>query len=217
MDSEFLSIWQEVQKFTMISIERAWALAEALRYICRADIPGDIVECGVWKGGACLLASHILHRENCRDKRIWLYDTFSGMPSPGREDRIASSGQSLEERRPEGWWSAGRDEVRSTLVQSPLPAERFEWVEGRVELTLGEHIPEQTSLIRLDTDWYESTRAELTALYPGLSAGGVLIIDDYGHFSGAKKAVDEFFAESGIVPLLHRSDYTGRVFVKPVL
>lgn len=214
MDSGFLSLWKQVQPYTMISIERAWALAQAVAYVCRSNVAGDIVECGVWKGGACLLASHVLVKEKDNHKKIWLYDTFEGMTSPGEEDCIASSGQPLRERNPEGWWTADIAEVRRNISSAVLGMERFRFVQGRVETTLKKEYPQQLSILRLDTDWYESTLFELEVLYPRLTPGGILIIDDYGHFTGARKAVDDFFEKQGIVPLLHRSDYTGRVMVK---
>ena len=214
LDDEFLAVWSDVESRTMISVERAFAFASALRHVHRAGIDGDIAECGVWKGGACLLASRILHRESDTRRLIWLYDTFEGMPSPGDEDRIASSGLPVSERSPEGWWAAGIAEVRETLKHSPLPPERFRFVKGRVEDTLEREIPDRIAVLRLDTDWYESTRKELEVLYPRISPGGILIIDDYGHFTGARRAVDEYFARRGEHPLLHRSDYTGRVLVK---
>ncbi len=211
----FRILWEKCRPYTLISPERGWALREAVGHVCANDIPGDIVECGVWKGGACLLASEILSEtEKDSSRRIWLYDTFSGMPEPGEEDRIASSGQSLSERDPEGWWAAGMDEVKTTLNGSSLGTDRFVFVPGRVENTLERTVPDAISVLRLDTDWYESTRRELETLYPRLSPGGVLIIDDYGHFTGARKAVDEYFEKLGLRPLVHRSDYTGRVIVK---
>ncbi|MDF1567440.1 MAG: TylF/MycF/NovP-related O-methyltransferase [Spirochaetaceae bacterium] len=215
MDEEFLNLWNHVRPYTLISPERGWAFAEAIRHVCRRNIPGDIVECGVYKGGACLLASHILASESDSGPRnIWLYDTFTGMVEPGDNDRIASNGQSLKDRHPEGWWAAGVDEVRKNLESSPLDKGRFRFVPGRVEETLLNEVPDKISVLRLDTDWFESTMMELNVLYPRLSAGGVLIIDDYGHFTGARKAVDDFFKNQGKPVLLHRSDYTGRVIVK---
>jgi O-methyltransferase len=215
MDDEFLKFWHSVKAYTMISPERGWALAEAVRYICRAGVPGDIAECGVWKGGACLLASFVLAAEEPDSTRkIWLYDTFNGMVSPGENDQIASSGQPLTDRDPEGWWAAGVEEVRATLKKSPLGAESFRFVPGPVEDTLNSNIPETLAILRLDTDWYESTLKELQVLYPRLSSGGLLIIDDYGHFTGARKAVDDYFNGLGEPILLHRSDYTGRVLIK---
>lgn len=213
MDDEFTGIWETVKKYTMISPERGWALAEAVRYVSKAHIPGDIVECGVWKGGACLLASYILYSLEPRTERsIWLYDTFKGMVKPGVNDRIASSGQALMERDAEGLWAADINEVRSLMKKSPLDEGVFNFIAGEVSKTLELSVPQKIAILRLDTDWYESTLKELRVLYPKMSKGGVLIVDDYGHFTGARKAVDEYFKKQPI--LLHRSDYTGRVVVK---
>ena len=215
-DPSFQNFWDQVRDTTLISPERGWALAEAVRYVIRNNVPGDVAECGVWRGGACLLASLVMAEEETEPERtIWLYDTFTGMTAPGSEDRIASSGQDLADRNPEGWWAAGVEEVRRTLERSPLDQRRFRFVPGPVERTLAETRPERLAVLRLDTDWYESTMAELEQLYPVLSPGGVLIIDDYGHFTGARTAVDRYFARRNESPLLHRSDYTGRVLVKP--
>jgi hypothetical protein len=84
-------------------------------------------------------------------------------------------------------------------------------IAGKVEETLPEHAPESIALLRLDTDWYESTRHELEHLFPRVVAGGVLLLDDYGHWKGSRKAVDEYFAAQGITMLLNRVDYTGRL------
>ncbi|VDB00786.1 macrocin-O-methyltransferase domain protein [Olavius algarvensis spirochete endosymbiont] len=213
MDDEFTDIWGAIKKYTMISPERGWALTEAVRYVSKARIPGDIVECGVWKGGACLLASYILYSVEPRtERKIWLYDTFKGMVKPGTNDKIASSGQELAERDVEGWWAVDINEVRSLMKKSPLDEKVFKFVAGPVSETLELSVPQKIAILRLDTDWYESTLKELKILYPRLSKGGVLIVDDYGHFTGARKAVDEYFKEQPV--LLHRSDYTGRVVVK---
>jgi hypothetical protein len=83
-----------------------------------------------------------------------------------------------------------------------------------VEETIPQHAPEQISVLRLDTDWYSSTKHELMHLFPRLSKNGVLIIDDYGHWAGARKAVDEYFADQTIQPLLNRIDQTGRACIK---
>ena len=92
------------------------------------------------------------------------------------------------------------------------PPEWVAYVEGLVEETITRSAPTRIALLRLDTDWYESTHHELVHLYPQLERGGVLIVDDYGHFAGARKAVDEYFADDPI--LLSRIDYTGRMAVK---
>ncbi len=219
LPEDFLVLWDQCRPFTLISPERGWALSEAVKHVCLRNIPGDIVECGVWKGGACLLASQVLYEaeEESREKPercIWLYDTFEGMPEPGKEDRIAVSGQPLSERNPLGWWAAGMSQVRETLKHSRLDADRFIMVPGRVEETLENRIPEKIAVLRLDTDWYESTKKELEVLFPLLSEGGVLIVDDYGHFTGARQAVDEYLSSLKKPFLIHRSDYTGRVIIK---
>ena len=88
-------------------------------------------------------------------------------------------------------------------------------VKGKVEDTLPGHAPDHIAVLRLDTDWYASTKHEMEHLYPRLARGGVLIIDDYGHWAGSRQAVDEYLAEHGIHLLLNRTDYTGRMALKP--
>jgi predicted O-methyltransferase YrrM len=107
-------------------------------------------------------------------------------------------------------------EVQANMARTGFPAERTRFVQGDVGQTIPGEAPERIALLRLDTDWYESTRHELEHLYPRLQPGGVLIVDDYGHWAGAREAVDEYFAQHGIAILLNRIDYTGRIAVKPV-
>jgi O-methyltransferase len=103
--------------------------------------------------------------------------------------------------------------VRATLLETGYPAERLHLHRGPVEETLPRQSPGPLALLRLDTDWYKSTLHELEHLYPLLAGGGILIIDDYGHWQGARRAVDEYFADSPPL-LLNRIDYTGRIAVK---
>ena len=102
-----------------------------------------------------------------------------------------------------GWWA----ELVKTVLQPCL-------IEGKVEETIPGQAPGAISLLRLDTDWYESTAHELKYMYPALSAGGVLIIDDYGHWRGSREATDEYFSSHSRV-LLNRLDYSGRIAIKP--
>jgi O-methyltransferase len=197
-----------------------------VRHCVRRELPGAFVECGVWKGGAVLAMLLALQQEGRADRDVYLFDTFEGMTEPSPEDRSAFEAPALETWReardaggrawPEvfGPQAFGEDHVRETLSASGYPAERLRFVRGRVEDTLPGRAPERIALLRLDTDWYESTRHELEHLYPRLCDGGVLIIDDYGHWEGARRAVDEYFSDPSRAPLLHRSDYTGRVAVK---
>lgn len=214
MEEEFLSLWKKVEEYTLISIERAYAVYQSIRYIAGKGFTGDWVECGVWKGGASMLAALCFKKFHHQTADLWLYDTYRGMTAPDENDQIAVSGQSVSERNPEGWWAAGIDEVRNNLLKTDYPAEKIHFIEGDVAETLVKEKPEKISILRLDTDWYASTYAELTYLYPKLQTEGVLLIDDYGHFTGARKAVDQYFSEKKMIPLLQRVDYTGRILVK---
>ena len=202
----------------MTSVERMYALHEGLRYVTAAEIPGDVVECGVWRGGSSMLAALTL-AELGVNRRLWMYDTFEGMPAPGVHDVRYSGERARESLDPaqriagvsNDWAWATIEDVESNMRSTGHPD--LELVVGKVEDTIPARAPDRISLLRLDTDWYESTRHELDHLYPRLSAGGVLIIDDYGHWLGARRAVDEYFQDRPI--LLNRIDYTGRIAVKP--
>jgi hypothetical protein len=216
MEPEFLALWERISPFTLVSPERGYALWRGVNHIIDSGIPGDFAECGVFKGGCCMLIALTLLARGITDRKIWLYDTFTGMTPPTDEDRIAVSGQLLRERSPEGWWASSPAETRRNLASTGYPDNSLLFVEGDVIKTLREQAPERLALLRLDTDWYESTCAELAVLEPRLLPGGLLILDDYGHFTGARKAADEYFTALGQPVLLHRTDYTGRVWIKQV-
>jgi len=220
MEPEFLELHALCSAYTMTSVERMLALYEAVRHVVRSGIPGDFVECGVWRGGSSMLAALVLDRLGDAERRLYLYDTFAGMPEPGELD-VDVLGQSAHphwqsEQRGDvnEWCYSSLEEVRRNLRSTGFPAERVSLVEGRVEETIPATAPETIAVLRLDTDWYESTLHELKHLYPRLSPGGVLIVDDYGHWAGARAAVDQYFAELADPPLLNRVDYTGRVGVR---
>ncbi len=220
-ESEFTELWARVESYTMISMERAYALYSAVDYIVKAGIPGDFVECGVWKGGAAMLMALTLLQMNTADRRLFLFDTFQGMTPPTEKDKVAWSGQAVQEKWEQdkrgeknnfGWWAVPRHEVIQNLHTTGYPDSRIITVEGDVKQTIPDQSSENIALLRLDTDWYESTLHELKHLYPKLQPGGVLLLDDYGHFTGARKAVDEYFSETPV--FLHRDDYTGRSLIK---
>src|SRR4051794_24576597 len=212
--------------YTMTGVPRLQALIDAVRYCVRRDIPGAFAECGVWRGGSILAMILTLQELGIQDREIYLFDTFEGMTQPTERDVSALNRSALED------WNEARDRgerlypsffgpetfnvsaVRATLVATGYPPERLHLVEGPVEETVPDQAPDGLGLLRLDTDWYESTRHELVHLYPRLAEGGVLIIDDYGHWEGARRAVDEYFARSSPSLLLNRIDDTGRIAVK---
>jgi O-methyltransferase len=213
-------IIEKAAPFTMTSHERISALCHAVRYVTKHNIPGDIVECGVWRGGSMMAAALTLLGEHDLTRTLYLFDTFEGMPSPTEVDRATSSGKSaallLEEADESSliWAHAALDDVRANLASTNYPTERIRFMRGRVEDTIPRAAPENIAILRLDTDWYASTRHELIHLYPKLSVGGVLVVDDYGHWEGARKAVDEFINDNRLPILLQRIDYTGRIAVK---
>ncbi len=212
--------------YTMTTPERMFALVQATRYIARAKIEGSVVECGVWRGGSTMIAARTLLDEDDAARDLYLYDTFEGMPTPTDADRDMTGQPALErfEQNRTGadrssWDEASLEEVQANLRRTAYDPARVHYVKGKVEDTIpgdadGVPAPDRIALLRLDTDWYESTKHELIHLYPRLVPGGVLIIDDYGHWQGSRQAVDEYFAENGPPLLLNRIDDTGRLAVK---
>lgn len=218
-DDQAVALVRAVAPYTMTSPERLFALREAVRYIVACNIPGDVVECGVWRGGSMMAAARTL--TDCGQLRtLHLFDTFQGMPPPGEVDRDYRGRQAADQLAAQDkatsyvWAYSSLDEVRRNLHSTGYPADRIRLVPGKVEETLPDQAPEQIALLRLDTDWYESTYHELVHLYPRLSVGGVLIVDDYGHWEGARRAVDQYCRERQLRLLLNRIDYTGRIAVK---
>jgi O-methyltransferase len=210
-----------VRPYTMTSPERIRALCSATRYIAEADIPGAIVECGVWRGGSMMAVARTLMRLGVQQRELYLFDTFEGMSEPGHYD-VAMTGEPatalLERaRRTEDdamWCYAPFERVAEAMSLTDYPTARIHLIRGKVEDTLQMSAPSRIALLRLDTDWYESTRHEMEQLFPRLSRGGVLILDDYGHWQGAKRAIDEYLTKHQVKLLLHRIDYTGRSAVK---
>lgn len=201
---------------SMASQERILAVINAVDYVIKAGIPGGFVECGVYKGGCSMAAAMTYLRAGRTDVDLHLFDTFEGMPEATDDDFYLKDGTPAEAMFPdEAWCYASDAEVRSNMERTGYPMNRVRLVKGKVEDTIPATAPEQIAVLRLDTDWYSSTRHEMEHLYPLLSPGGVLIIDDYGHWSGSQRAVDEYLEANGIALLLARTDYTGRMAIKP--
>jgi O-methyltransferase len=203
----------------MTSIERVITLIRAVKYLHDNRIEGDIAECGVWRGGSMMVVAYTLKELGDTTRKLFLYDTFTGM-SPAtdkdkRYDDVAAKEINAEfEKKGEKWCYADLPDVKRNLLSTGYPPGNLHFVEGPVEETIPGVLPDNLCLLRLDTDWYESTLHEFRHLYPRLSKNGVLIIDDYGHWQGAKEATDEYFKDSRPTPFLHRIDYTGRLIVK---
>ena len=218
-DENQIQIIKKVKPFTATSPQRIQALCHAVKYVIKNRIPGDIVECGVWKGGSVMAAMLTLLEEENTSREFHLFDTFEGMTEPGKQD--ISIGNRLavnifEEKRKcgEKWVYSSLQEVKQAISAINYDNSKIHYIKGKVEDTLPTYAPEKISLLRLDTDWYESTKHELVHLFPRLSKQGVIIIDDYGEWKGARKAVDEYIDSNNISILLNRIDYTGRIGIK---
>lgn len=205
--NDFISI---VKPYTMTSVERITCLYESLEYVRKNELGGDIVECGVWKGGNILGIIEYLNYHSIYDKNVWLYDTFNGMTEPEDID-VDYNHQSAKNSMHHELVKAMSpiDEVKHNLSSSNFNKNNIKYVIGDVldTLRIKDNLPKNISILRLDTDWYKSTKYELEVLYPILSVNGILIVDDYGHWQGAKKAVDEFFSNTKIN--IEKIDYTG--------
>lgn len=207
-------LFASIGPYTKSSVARLAAMAGAIRSIDREGILGDIVECGIWRGGNIILARILSPGRIC-----WLYDTFNGMTRPRSIDRTRSGGSALEKyiRKTEHgqfWAAASVGEVRGIFDHmGVLNDDRLIFIEGDVEVTLKdpENVPDKIALLRLDTDWHDSTKIELEVLYPKLVPGGYLIVDDYGHWMGARKAVDDYLGSIPRTPI----DYTAILIRKP--
>lgn len=219
-DPEFFALYEQVKPYTMTSIERLYAMHKAVEHMARARLQGAIVECGVWRGGSMMMAALTLLALGKTDRNLFLFDTFAGHPRPDPERDCKEHYEFwLQRRRTDqssSWAEATLEEVRNNLASTGYPLDKITFVQGIVQETIPANAPAAIALLRLDTDWYDSTAHELHHLYPRLVPGGVLIVDDYGEMQGQKQAVDEFCAQNGFALLLNRIDNSGRIAVKPL-
>lgn len=220
MDREFKPVYQKCKDFTMTSVERMYSLYKATQYIINAKVPGDFVECGVWKGGSTMNMARSLIKMKDLSRNIYLYDTFTGMTEPTKFDKRLFDSKSFTKL-----WKKTKKKDHNEMAYSPIeevkknmdstgyPNDKLKFIKGKVEETIPKIMPNKIALLRLDTDWYESTKHELEHLYPLISKGGIVIIDDYGFCTGSKKATDEYFSNRKDI-LLHRIDTPSRIGVK---
>ena len=221
-DEQFWKFYDVIKEKTMVSIPNLFSLYNSVNYVVKNNIGGDFVECGVWRGGCSMLIALVLKHHNISNRRIYLYDTFDGMSSPTEFDKDFKEIKATDhlktkktKDRKSIWCYADLEDVTNNMKQTGYNFNNIVFIKGKVEETLvNEAQPEKISLLRLDTDWYESTKVELEHLFPKLEKEGVLVIDDYGHWQGARKAVNEYFSKNNINILLNRVDYTCRMGIK---
>lgn len=210
-----------VKDYTMTPQIRIYSLIKALKHINRKKILGDYVECGVWKGGNIILFKKTLELSNDYSRKIFAYDTFEGMTEPDENDVHISQNLNAKNllkkdknKKTNVWGVCSLEDVKNNIQTNVKNIDDIKFIKGPVEKTLDiqDNLPEKISLLRLDTDWYSSTKKELEILYKRVSPGGVIIIDDYGHWGGSKKAVDEFFLDKYV--WMHHIDYACRLIIK---
>lgn len=220
LDAEFKEYYDLVSDFTKTSTERLYALYTAINYIVSAGISGSIVECGVWRGGSSMLSALRLKALGDTVRMLYLYDTYAGMSEPNPVDVNIDGNSAIAKWKKNNeieknlWDYAPFKDVQQNMRLTKYPEDQMHFVKGKVEDTIPSTLPDRIALLRLDTDWYESTFHEMVHLYPLLEPGGVLLIDDYGHWKGARKAVDQYIYENRLSLYLHRIDYTGRIAIK---
>lgn len=207
-DPVFWSLVERCQPYTMTTPERMWALREAIRCIDNNYVDGAIVECGVWRGGSMMFSAL-----STRDQRhLYLFDTFDGMTAPCEHD-ITHAGVPGERLYKSAKFRVGLREVKDNMKSTGYPQDLIHYVVGDIRET-AKDFKEPIALLRLDTDFYDSTKAELEYLYPLVQRGGVVILDDPGEWDGCNKAMQEFLDTLYPCPLVHRIDYSARMWVK---
>lgn len=220
LDPAFRPFMEFVKPYTMTSVERLYDLYKSVEYICKAKIPGDMLECGVWRGGSMMLVAKTLVAVGDTSRTLYLFDTYEGHPKPDVEEDVDLWGNRavddwVKHRKTDessDWAYVSIDEVRANMESTGYPMDKVVLVKGMVESTATTPTSPHFSMVRLDTDWYASAKISLETFWPRLSRGGVLIVDDYGHYRGQRKAVDEYFAK---IPVkLNRVDYSCRSIVK---
>ena len=210
-------------KFTMTSNERLFALMKSIEFIIKNNVRGDFVECGVWRGGNLIIFQKFIENYNLQ-KKIFAYDTFEGMSEPEELDKTFDGQSSIELLKKLNKKKVNRkDNILIAECSEEQVIHNFKQnvnkydlkcIKGKVEETLlnANNLPSKISLLRLDTDWHASTKIELEILYPLLEKNGILIIDDYGYWQGARKAVDEYFIDKNVT--MFKIDFTGRMIIK---
>jgi|SRR6185503_10598910 len=213
----FADVYEQCKHYTLTPARAMYAMYEAACHVAKEKISGDIVECGVWKGGSSMIAALTLMKLSAATRKFYLYDTFAGMPDLGERDQdlgaepfqVVMQMATFLRGGHSGVFYASVEEVRQNMARTRYPQELILLIQGLVENTIPKTAPEQISLLHLDSDLYESTYHELTHLFPRLSRGGVLIIDDYGNWKGSKEATDQYFREQAISMYLNEVGNTG--------
>lgn len=191
---------------TMIGVKRLANLRSLAENVIVNRVPGDLMETGVWRGGACIMMRAVLDAYGVRDRRVWVADSFEGVPPPDVENYPADAEETFHTYSD---LSVPMETVRHNIEKYGLLDGSVVFLKGWFKDTLPHAPIERLSLLRLDGDLYESTIIPLNALYDKLSVYGYVIVDDYHWVGACKKAVGDFFAQRNIAPVIHEVDGVG--------
>lgn len=191
---------------TMIGVRRLDNLQECIQDVLARGVPGDLIEAGVWRGGASIFMRAVLKAHGVEDRTVWLSDSFQGLPPPNDDEYPADAGDlhhTIDEL------AVSLDEVRENFRRYGLLDDQVRFLPGWFRDTLPGAPIERLAIIRIDGDMYESTTQVLEALYPKLVPGGYLIVDDYGGIPACRRAVDDYREAMGITDDIRQIDWTG--------
>ena len=208
LPGDFGRLYSAISPYSMMSHARLRGVYDGICRVNQKGIPGDLVECGTARGGCAALMGLTCNNTNPA-RRLWIFDTFEGLPPPTKNDPDYELAKARE-----GDCRSSIEEVRRLLDRLGISCEPM-MIKGLFQDTVPGATVGQIAFLHLDGDWYDSTMVCLEHLYDKISPGGIVQVDDYGHWAGARKALHEFFNKRAIRVDLHYLDYTGRQFFKP--
>ena len=186
-----------VPRHTMLSVTRLVHLADTVRHADALGLPGDIVECGTWNGGAAAIMAAAAYETPTAaaagERTVWVFDSFAGLPPPGAQDGVTEHRAFFT-----GWCTGDPANVEAAFRRTGVPPERLRTVAGWFEDTLPAAPVGQIAVLHVDCDWYEPVQTVLRTLYDRVVPGGFVTVDDYGLWPGARRAVDEHLAAHGL-------------------
>jgi len=203
-------------QFTMVTNKNLMTLYNLVRQVNRLELPGDIVECGVWNGGSAAVMglANIEEVHSSIDRMIWLFDSFQGLPPASDKD-----GEAERKNYFEGWNKGDVNKVHKVFRKLRVPLTRVNIIPGWFETTLMRAEIDRIAILHIDADWYKSVKLVLDVFYNKVVPGGFVILNDYGAWPGCNRAVDDFLVEHGMtdIELTIVEPTTGAYFQKPAL
>lgn len=206
-------IMQVKPRFTMVTSKNLISLYNLVQRANTQDVPGDIVECGVWNGGSAVMMASAMQDASMPvpQRSIWLFDSFQGLPPPSERD-----GDAEQESYFEGWCKGDQANVERAFNTFDLPLSNVKIVPGWFNDTLHTAAVSQIAVLHIDADWYDSVKIVLDTFYDRVAPGGFVMLDDYGYWKGCDRAVADFFTERGITNItIKQTDHGGAFFQKP--